>query len=542
MLDQSNLTAKPDGEETSHDIVGDSIVCKNDALDSAEVNENPPPVSSKNNNFFARKKPKFKMPSSFMILLGIIALLVVVSWILYWSHVSVMVDGEKQVVQAAGILDVLRATLVGFSGKADLILFILVLGGFINVMFQTKALEAGIGQLIKKLRGKEIYLIPVLMLLFSIGGTTFGMAEETIPFYLIIIPIFVAAGFDVLTGFMTIMLGAGLGTAGSILNPFKIPIAVDAINTAVGSDVVSTTSGIVFRLIGYALLVALGITFVMLYARKVKNNPQKSVIYNMKKEHACFHMGFQETPEFTKKRKISLTIFCLSFVVMIFGLLNWTDFGVTAFADFQNTLVSKFPYIESTFGAIGNWGYIDMSFIFLLTSIILAIINKTGEKLFFSQFFSGAADLLSVGAIIAVASGVGVILSETNMDTTIIGILSNSLGGLNPTLFIFVTYMIFIFLSFLIPSSSGFAAAVFPIFGPVANTVGLTSGSITAFTYSSGMVNMMSPTSGIFSAASNVAKIPYDKYMKTTWPLFVSMIGMCLIILLVGSVAGSGLF
>ncbi len=232
-----------------------------------KTNETNELKENKFKNFFKGKK--FKMPSSFAILIGIIIFLILMTWILHWSGVQttwienikptydpttgaiITTQEVSGVINAMGILDVFHVILSSFAKKANLILFILVIGAFVYVVFETKSLEAGIGRLIKKMNGKEIWLIPIIMILFSAGGTTFGMAEESIPFYLILIPVFCAAGFDALTGFLVIMLGCGIGTVGSTLNPFKIPIAVDGINSAMNAEVIQTSTGIAFRAIGY---------------------------------------------------------------------------------------------------------------------------------------------------------------------------------------------------------------------------------------------------------------------------------------------------
>ncbi len=487
---------------------------------------------------------KMKMPSSFAIIISIIAFLVLLTWILKWSGVTADVKETingvetvtKQNIKAMGILDIFYAILGSFASKANLILFILVIGAFVSITFKTKALEAGIGRLIKKMNGKEIWLIPIIMLFFSAGGTSFGMAEETIPFYLILMPVFIAAGFDAMTGFLVIMLGAGIGTVGSILNPFKIPIAVEAINSAEGTKILSESTGIAFRVIGYVLLTAMAISFVTWYAWKVKKDQKRSVVYDIRDTWASFKM--EGEVELTKKRKATLWVFISSFFLLIFCLLAWHTFGANAFLTLQDKIAEYFPYFETQFSPIGDFGYVEMSLLFLFALIIIYFINRK-ELLeqggFFNLFFKGASELLSVGGIIVVAAGIQFILAKSYMQNLIVGGLNSALGGLHPTLFIFLTYIMFVMISFLIPSSSGFATAIFPIFGPTAVQVGMASGAITAFTYSSGLINIISPTSGIFSAASSIGKIPYNKYLKATWPLMIGIVALSLTILLIGS-------
>ncbi len=304
-------------------------------------------------------------------------------------------------------------------------------------------------------------------------------------------------------------------------------------------------TGIAFRVIGYVLLTAMAISFVTWYAWKVKKDQKRSVVYDIRDTWASFKM--EGEVELTKKRKVTLWVFISSFFLLIFCLLAWHTFGVDAFLTLQDKIAEYFPYFETQFSPIGDFGYVDMSLIFLFALIIIYFINRKellAKGGFFKLFFKGASDLLSVAGIIVVAAGIGYVLEKSYMQNLIVNGLNKSLGGLHPTLFIFLTYLMFVLISFLIPSSSGFATAIFPIFGPTAVKVGMASGAITAFTYSSGLINIISPTSGIFSAASAIGKIPYNKYLKATWPLMVGIVVLSISILLIGSAlpAGSELF
>jgi uncharacterized ion transporter superfamily protein YfcC len=200
------------------------------------------------------------------------------------------------------------------------------MGAFLQVINASKTLESGIGRLVKKLNGKELIIIPVIMLLFSIGGATFGFCEETIPFYAIIMPIVLAAGFDGITGLIIILFGAGLGVCSSIINPFMIMTSVDAVNKSLPDAMLSTGDGIIFRVIIYVVFVAIGITFTMLYANKVRKSPRKSYVYDLQHIHnQNFKFLASNVPPFTAKRKITLIIFASCFVLLIFGAIPWDN-------------------------------------------------------------------------------------------------------------------------------------------------------------------------------------------------------------------------
>ncbi|MDE6476724.1 MAG: hypothetical protein K2L48_00760 [Mycoplasmoidaceae bacterium] len=195
------------------------------------------------------KNKKTYAPSAYTILFFLTLAIALIVWIIYLVKGPITyetkIDGEIVTVAGTvpGILDVLMSPLKGFTDAAELIIFLLTIGAFLQIVNTSKSIEAGVSRIIKKMKGKEIYLIPILMLCFSIGGTTFGMCEETLPFYLILTPIMLAAGFDTLTSLFTILFGAGLGVAGSILNPFLVAPAVDAATKA-GVDNLTTTTGI----------------------------------------------------------------------------------------------------------------------------------------------------------------------------------------------------------------------------------------------------------------------------------------------------------
>jgi uncharacterized ion transporter superfamily protein YfcC len=209
------------------------------------------------------------------------------------------------------------------------------MGAFLQVVKISGALEAGVGALIQKINGKEIWLIPLLMFLFSIGGTTFGMCEETIPFYAIIIPVMLAAGFDTFTAIMVIIFGAGMGVAGSIINPFVVFTSIDALVKANIS--ITAADGMIGRFIIYFAIVAIAITFVTLYARKVKLDPRHSFVYDLREQHnRIFKFDTTQTPPLNLKRKFTLVIFGLSFLIMILGIIDWDKLiGTSIFEDFD---------------------------------------------------------------------------------------------------------------------------------------------------------------------------------------------------------------
>jgi uncharacterized ion transporter superfamily protein YfcC len=268
---------------------------------------------------------KFKMPTAYTILFLIIVVVGILTWIVpagaYVDGVYSQIDSNPQ-----GLYDILAAPIAGFFDAVDIALFVLVIGGFVGIVLKTGAIDSAIGSIIKKLKGKEIMLIPILMLLFGIGGTTFGMAEETIAFYPILIPVFIAAGYDVVTAVAVVLLGAGLGVLASTVNPFATGTACAALELGLGE-------GMGLRALMFFVMEGIGITFVIKYAKKVKSDPSQSLVFSMKEDNEK-HFLSQETevPEYNSKRKLVMGLFGLTFVIMVLGVIPWAyKFNVPVF-------------------------------------------------------------------------------------------------------------------------------------------------------------------------------------------------------------------
>ena len=480
-----------------------------------------------------KKKFKFKLPTAFTILLGITLLIIIISWIPGTTGSYADADGKTHAGGPAGIFDLFLAPMEGFKDKVDVIVFILVLGGFLGIVIESKALDAGIGRLVAKMKGREIWIIPIVMFLFSVGGTTYGMGEETIALYPVIIPVLLAAGFDVLTAVMTILLGAGIGCIGSTLNPFVVQIAVS--NAGV-LDLTSST-GIVWRVVSWLLLTAGGIAFVVWYALRGRRTPGKSPLFDKKDFYEAEFAIAADLPEYNKKRKAIMAIFMIAFVLMIFALIGWDKFGIPIFVDFTELVSKHAPWIAHFFAPLGQWYFMEISALFFIASIIIALINWKGEENYVNSFIRGSADILSVCLIIAFAAGIGFIMTNTGMQTKLVSGLSSPMSSLGKTGFIMVAFFFFLIISFVIPSTSGFATAVFPILGPVANGVstGLASGTITAFSFANGIINLISPTSAILMAALSISKVPYDRFIKASWPLLVGITVGSIVLLAIGT-------
>ncbi|MDI4567571.1 MAG: YfcC family protein [Mycoplasma sp.] len=470
------------------------------------------------------------MPTAFTILFGIIAFLVLLSWI---PGVA-----SKQ----AGIIDIFWAPIKSFvdPSRAEIIVFILILGGFINVVMHSKALEALIGKLLIKLKNKELFLIPPLMLFFAICGSTYGMAEESLGFYALIVPAMVAVGFDAFTGLMIVLVGCGSGVLASTINPFSIGAAINA--AKLGDDF-GVTNGLAWRAVSFVIIVSLSIAFVLWYALRVKKDFKKSVVFDQKEEHLNhFSSKSEEIPKLTKKRIITLVVFALTFLLMIFYLISWNNgFNIIAFKDFGELVNEKAWFITKFIPGFGEGYLVEVATIFLISTLIIGIINWNGEKDFVNKVMVGTADMLSVCLVIAVAGGVSVILTETEMQQTIVNGLKIVVDELPKWLIPIILYILFIPLAFLIPSTSGFAAAVFGVLGETLGSDGA-SGAITAFSFASGIVNLITPTSGVVMGAIALSKIEFKSLIKGLAPLLGVIFLASILLLGIGSVMPGKIF
>ena len=459
------------------------------------------------------------MPSAYTILFSIILVMMALTWLVPAGQydytqsrdVAQPIAGTYHRVErnAQGIFDVILASFHGFYEAVEIALFILMVGGFLGVVMKTGAINAGIANVIRLLNGREKYMIPILMTLFGLGGTSFGMWEETMAFYPLLLPVFVAAGYDSITAVSVVLLGAGVGTLCSTVNPFATGIAS-------GFAGVSLGDGLFLRLTMLVVLEGLAIFYVMRYAEKVRANPQASIVANQYEENRkrfAINWDDQEGMELTGKRKLALTIFAFTFIIMIYSVIPFDELGIS----FLPTL---------------GWYFTELSGLFLVAGIIVGLAVHMKEQELIEGFVQGAADLLGVAFIIAISRGITVIMNSGFITDTILNWGEQALAGAHSILFIILTYLLYLPLSFLIPSSSGLATLSIPIMVPLGEFTNISSALIiTAFQSASGLVNLLTPTSAVVMGGLAVAHIPYDRWLKYVLS-FVSIVLVTTIIFL----------
>lgn len=485
-------------------------------------------------------KKKRGMPSSFTILLALLAIVAVV---------TVIVSGTSGgAVTAARLSDFCTAPIKGFADALPVCLFVMILGGFLGMMTETGALDNGIAVLVQKLKGNEIMLIPVLMLIFSLGGTTYGMCEETVPFYALLAATMMAAGFDPMVGAATVLLGAGCGCLGSTVNPFAVGAAVDALT---GVDIAVNQSIIIgLGAVLWIVTTAMSIVFVMNYAKKVKADKGSTILSmqelkDAEEAHGKAASEVHKEVKLTGRQKGVLIAFAFTFVVMIVGFIpladlnegvaNFFDAGAVYDAD-GNAVVQGWSALITGL-PIGQWYFDEASTWFFLMAVLIGIIGGLSEKQIVNTFITGAADMMSVVLVIALARGISVLMANTGLDVFVLDAAANALAGLSGVIFAPMSFLVYFGLSFLIPSTSGMATVSMPIMGPLAVKLGFSPEvMVMIFSAAIGVVNLFTPTSGAIMGGLALAKIEWTTWLKFALKLIVALSVVCAVILTVACV------
>ncbi len=458
------------------------------------------------------EKRKFRMPTAYTILFLLIILVAAATWLIPAGAYD-YVDGVPQAgtyhpadPSPQGVGAVLKAAFSGFYDAVDVCVFILMVGGFLGVVMKTGAVDAGVGSIIRHLGGKEKWLIPILMLLFGLGGTTYGMWEETMAFYPLLIPVFLAAGYDAVVGISVILLGAGAGVISSTVNPFATGIAA-------GFAGVSLGEGILLRVLQWVIFESAAIWFVMAYAARVKKNPARSVVgVGAGKIQA----NMEQSVEYTPRRKVIMVIFTLTFLIMIYGVIPFDEMGL------------PLPVL--------GWWFPELSALFLAAGVIVGLLDGQREDEIAETFVAGCADLLGVALIIGISRGITVLMNDGGITDTVLHWGEDALSGAGAFSFVLLVYLIYLPLTILIPSSSGLATLSVPIMAPLGQFAGVGGDLVvTAFQSASGLVNLITPTAAVVMGALALGHVPYDRWVKYVWKLVLYFFLLTIVLLLIGA-------
>jgi uncharacterized ion transporter superfamily protein YfcC len=487
-------------------------------------------------------KRGIRLPSAYTILFILIVAVAIATWIIPAGRYDYNEDGTPipgtyhpvEQNPARIVADSLTAPINGMYGitgedgsisyynsgelfgAIDVALFILVIGGFLGVTMQTGAIQAGIARVVESLRGRERLMIPILMAIFALGGTSYGMAEESLAFYVLVITVMVAAGYDSLTGAAVILLGCGIGVIGSTVNPFATGIASGFAGTGIDQ-------GLIGRIVILIVGTAVGIWWVMRYAARIKGDPARSFIAADRAEIDAHFSAATESggpAVVTGRQKIVLGLFFLAFIVMIIGVVPWADLGI-----------QRIP--------THYWWFPEMTASFLLFAILIGLAARSSETNFVDGFVNGARDLLGVALIIGIARGVTVIMTNGQITDTILNAAEQAVSGLGGVAFINLMFGLFLPLSFLIPSSSGLATVAMPIMAPLASFANVPPELVvTAYQTGNGLVNLVTPTSAVVMGGLAIARVGYGTWLKFVWPLLVILAVLCMAVMSVAVLLG----
>lgn len=455
------------------------------------------------------------MPTAYTILFLLIILVAIATWFIpagtydYVDGVPAAGTYHATAASPQGVSAVLKAAFSGFYDAVDVCVFILMVGGFLVVVMKTGAVDAGVARIIQRLGGREKWLIPILMLLFGLGGTTYGMWEETMAFYPLLIPVFLAAGYDAVVGISVILLGAGAGIISSTVNPFATGIAS-------GFAGVSLGEGILLRALQWVVFESAAIWYVMAYAARVKKNPSRSVVGV---GAGKLQVSMESTAPFTSRRKAIMTVFTLVFLIMVYAVIPFDEMGLAL------------PVL--------GWWFPELSALFLVGGILIGLMDRMAESEIAETFVAGCADLLGVALIIGISRGITVLMNDGGITDTILHWGEDVLSGAGPVSFVLLVYLIYLPLTVLIPSSSGLATLSVPVMAPLGRFAGVGGDLVvTAFQSASGLVNIITPTAAVVMGALALGHVPYDRWVKYVWKLILYFLLLTMVFLVAGVLLG----
>lgn len=452
---------------------------------------------------------QFKVPHVYAIIFALMVIFAVLTWIVpsgsyqrqevngrevtvagtYEQSEKTYIDEETgdEVDLRQGVFDVLQAPTRGIQEAIEVVAFILIVGGSFQVITKTGAITSGMGRVVRRFKNKDILIIPIAMVLFALGGTSFGMAEETLPFFAIFMPIMMAMGFDSMTAFMVVFVGARTGYIASTINPFNVLIAQGILG-------IQGNPQLWLRMIAWVVLTAVAITWVVLYARRVKKNPESSITFEddiaKKVEFAADESALDA--EFTGRQKGVLAVFIAGMCLIIWGLVTQ------------------------------GWYMNEISAVFLAMGLLAGVIAGFSQDVIAQEFVAGIADFAFSAIVVGLARGILVIASDGMIIDTILNALATGLGGIPAVLFTTLLYAVENLLAILVPSSSGLAALTAPIFGPLTEPMGLNpEAAVWALSMGSATMSLICPTSAILVAGLGVCKIKLGQWWKTVWKFFL---------------------
>lgn len=510
-----------------------------------------------------------KIPHTYVIVFFIVVLAAMLTWVVpggsFERHI-VNVNGMDRNVVLPGSFhytgnnpqtwQVFSALFDGFVDKADIIAFILIIGGAFWIMNASKAIDVAIlsflrfGKRIEKNRlvkgiGADNMIFLLIMLMFSIFGAVFGMSEETIAFIIIFVPLAISMGYDSIVGVSLCFVAAGLGFAGAILNPFTIGIAQ-------GLSDLPLFSGIQYRMFCWVVLNLIGFTFIIRYAIRIKKDPSKSPVRN----EDDYWRSRQENNVEQISTSTPLSAWIIyALIIVVLGAFSWyypeTDikigessvslpllpslsglFVVTGFFSLRKSVhffvinILLFTILILVTGVMGyGWYIMEIAALFFAMGLITGITMSYSPNTITKLFLEGVRDIQSAALIVGLAGGIIIILQNGNVIDTLLYKLSGSISGMGKMASVSMMYVVQNLINLVMPSGSAKAALTMPMMSQFSDLIGVSrQATVMAYQLGDGFTNMITPTSGVLLGVLTVARIPYDKWFKWILPLMIILI------------------
>ena len=524
-----------------------------------------------------------KIPHTFTIVFALILLAAVATWVIpagEFSRQGITIqnaDGStssRQIVQSDSFhyverspqtWQVFSALFDGFVDKADIIIFILMVGGAFNILNNSRAIEVGVMAFLRKVLklnryklfrrlGVENIIITLIMIMFSLFGAVFGMSEETIAFVIIFIPLAISMGYDSIVGVCMCYVAAHVGFAGAMLNPFTIGIAQGIADLPI-------FSGLEYRFLCWIVLTAIGIAFVLWYANRIKRHPEKSPTYKLDAHWRQRSAEQIENPVVYATPRAAWIVFALLSAVMVYCAVAMPTttiavgggeaslplipvlaalFILTGIITLRKSVhffildILLFTICYLIVGVLGYGWYVkEISALFLAMGILSGLADKQSADDIAKLFLAGCKDILSAALVVGLASGIIFILQEGKIIDTLLYGLTRSLAETGDIVSVAAMYLFQTLLNLIMPSGSAKAALTMPIMAQFSDLIGVSrQTAVLAFQFGDGFTNMITPTSGVLIAVLGVAKIPYATWVKWAWKFILALIGIGFLLLL----------
>jgi len=512
---------------------------------------------------------KLKIPHTYVIIFAIIVIAAASTWFIpggVFDRESITTaSGTREVVKTGSFhytestpqtWQIFSAFYKGFVRSPKIIVFILILGGAFWILNESKAIDMGVYAFLKKsdrlnkyrlirFLGVNNIIITVVMLMFSFFGAVFGMSEETIAFVIIFVPMAISMGYDSIVGVCMCFIGAGIGFAGCLMNPFTLGIAQEIAG-------LQLFSGLEYRFFIWIVVNIVGISYVLSYANRVKKNPTKSLVYNednyWREHHSKADLQVSE-----KSGTATWIAYFGVLAAVIASAVIWPENAVSLGA--SSFMVPALPVMAVLFALFGllavrksiqafvltvliftilflvvgvtgfQWGLLELAALFFGMAIVAGIAMKKDANEITRSFIAGARDIMSAALVVGLAGGIIVVLEDGKIIDTILYSISRSIAGSGKVTTLSLMYLFQSGLNMIITSGTAKAALIMPILRDISDMVNLSKqATVTAFHIGDGFTNLITPTSGVMIGVLEMARIPFNKWFRWGWKLVLILV------------------